>query len=1798
MKRFFESLFFSSILFLLQATAYPQTQNSQVHLSERLQLLPSFLASGSMSRDDLTAHLNGLKENKNLLTDQKSLSALDALTNLSNKAKNLEECLDRYQKQDPKFYKKDHIISQFLAGYADDIVDCFQTSDPLAGIQDLERDINVVAFRLKQPPEMSKDELQKLSEELYERQKKKLFYTNFTMLGDLGKEFKPRDIDWLKENFFGKDSKHDARKDQSFLQIASEFAENYEATLKRLGETDSESHRKKQRKKHFAQTRQQFKDYRASRLTLNEQNYKLRNRIRFLEVLPELPNFDFPKPPISTIIGKPIHARKPVFRIVPKDIDQGKVLYDYLAKGKEPDGWTLLASEKPKTLGEMAARLSAAKSSLNSAFQDETPGENSDRLDLIGFTVDDLFEQAIVSQMKVNKTRRDLLSNPVALGSLGSRYTVKKNQTNSIGESFGNLFGIYTASEGDAIVDNDEQKLIALPRQTDQDFDRYLGVYQESVQKLVEEMEKWKEKEKHINTLDPKGKKHHEDFIKNMLYANPELAGEYLADNPHMAPYLCDIAVKAHQEKDKDKENSLFWKKVATWGTIAAGALLLAATLATGGLALLGMGAIGSYSLATIGVGLTAGSFALGAVSGTIALREGFNFSEEADLLEARLVAYGVGDPKEIADLVKQARQSYWTAAADLLLAPIDGVQFFKSFKQIRSMKKLKEMANASPDDIAKILSKEKALQTNTGEKTKRNPQVVQSSQGPLNGPSGSTYKAKPMMEVTDGGTPVRQYDAENVHYLKENQKDMWKAYVDKEGRFTRASGKPFQCDNCIYVMDTNGELYVFKDGGKFNGMAHSSFLSGDPVAGAGHMTIDENGFLKMINNNSGHYKPEKIYLDQVESELKKRGANLDSTDIVVTFDESVTSARNYEHPDDVLVLSQKVRLSNNVDLSAFAPETRQLFREDGVLDFQNHQALLFYEEGIPRGNFTDAAQSYGIKVAGQKPIIKALTSRENYLKNKADTLLQKFKEPNLSPSEKLNIQEELKDIATEQQFYSEALEYSSPERAFKSGKIGIIEFWDNKVGIPLTKVPEVQVKQADTLTILRSDDANSSFEGFSLSLRRESNTPFIKFTEAQKNSFQDIHKKYQQAGLNSQDDVLKLKNDLSSAGFRQDQVDFAVHGGYFGELPKKTPPLDLITGSTPKLKSQLEELDEIKYTEKNPKDMDPKEREDFKIVEKVKTNKAGTIAKAKDSLSHLPDGDYLFVIDQSGNLAYSNRYINPPEVELVKHPALVNSLKEINPDPKVIAAGEFQIKDGKVYFINNKSGHYMGGAESFQFAINRLEASGLPKSPNRIEMDLSKLDPEVRKEMSNHTLEGRATLLFREVAQAPATVQNQIEESALAYNSVLNRLSKMYPNVEKPVEQIYKFFDDAFEADEDLSFAAMTFFNTLGSEGMNPQIMAAKSYADLLDTRIDIQNGAIRQSEIDHKLNVDRSRAENQVESINESIDPLTTLVGKVEATKLNKTLEDAGITSKIIETDKGFVLEVDPKTIPSLNDFLKSQGHDSHQFKVFYDPQYYSENRDVLGSLKPNGDIYLNYSVLDKLARGETPMTPFHELRHLSRSLNRNLGKTDDMDVHYESLLKKETRNPYENIVDGEELATFTQDISRFPFEINDSRSIQAMAFRIETIGNTIKDFSSDSISHLRKLNSEIKETTDIGKFLDKNLKFNLKQKDPPHLLSFETNNSKINIFLSQKEFQKLKSLEDIEFLGNQKEGIKELRSFISSILNKQISLNTKSVQASQRAQDITYVASQYSDKPNPEQASNLRKIIKELQELIGGH
>jgi len=119
------------------------------------------------------------------------------------------------------------------------------------------------------------------------------------------------------------------------------------------------------------------------------------------------------------------------------------------------------------------------------------------------------------------------------------------------------------------------------------------------------------------------------------------------------------------------------------------------------------------------------------------------------------------------------------------------------------------------------------------------------------------------------------------VQYMDEAQREAHRLVVGADGKLYRASdGQPFDTaggttawsgnGRAIFVMDGHGNLYASLDQ-RVGHTHHSSFLGGQPVAGAGEIEV-QGGTLVAMTDQSGHYHPAAETNDLALQNLRDQG--------------------------------------------------------------------------------------------------------------------------------------------------------------------------------------------------------------------------------------------------------------------------------------------------------------------------------------------------------------------------------------------------------------------------------------------------------------------------------------------------------------------------------------------------------------------------------------------------------------------------------------------------------------------------------------------------------------------------------------------------------------------------------------------------------------------------------------------------------------------------------------------------------------------------------------------------------------
>jgi hypothetical protein len=135
--------------------------------------------------------------------------------------------------------------------------------------------------------------------------------------------------------------------------------------------------------------------------------------------------------------------------------------------------------------------------------------------------------------------------------------------------------------------------------------------------------------------------------------------------------------------------------------------------------------------------------------------------------------------------------------------------------------------------------------------------------------------------------------------------------------------------------------------------------------------------------------------------------------------------------------------------------------------------------------------------------------------------------------------------------------------------------------------------------------------------------------------------------------------------------------------------------------------------------------------------------------LSHLPEGEYIYLIDEDLNVAFAPRdpvQIDPDApgaVYLATHEGLEGFMHQHGTGKKILAGGQVWVgPQHRVKTLDNKSGRWRGGQEHLDFAEEVLVAYGLPMTERTRRRDRSKdvrPDGTVRED---HTKEGQQVAL------------------------------------------------------------------------------------------------------------------------------------------------------------------------------------------------------------------------------------------------------------------------------------------------------------------------------------------------------------------------------------------------------------------------------------------------------------------------
>jgi hypothetical protein len=688
------------VLSLFSQQAIPQIQSTDEASRKFISNLPSNIKSGAINSTEIKAATTNLISKTQ---DAKLNKELQKINQVSDAALKLEECLEQ-----KNILKADEAVKGFYTGILsrpDPCVDLLikpqGSAEELADdIQDIFQNLSKVKVNQKDAS-LKNTNFNEMASELHFLHQSGLISTYVGIKAQYGEDDLPlgdpkRYIDFFLKKDSGSaeisqktiESTLALKNDPQFLKVLKDVDSAFTGAF---NDKDQQTVRKKVTDDLYQKTRKQLADFYKLKDDEQKKQNKAAELVNFISTLPEISRQDLKNKPAalpkSTTTGK---TEPKAVSLLPEnkvEVDKFYSLLRNYTEGEAPKGWQSLSSHQyPEK--DVPANFFKAKQYLTTitAFN-----KDSDKIK----SLLDHYEKSHIEPLVEMKVQKDvqlyeMRDNPIIRGALG---THKNNNVSSVGLDqalFLAPMGINIEGDADGLF----SELGKSPKQSDDGFKSYLNVYTDSIKNLFNQVEEWKK------DLSP------EDFIKNLLYTNPALAGSYLAKHPEQAPQICFLLIQATEEKEKDQKNKEFWKKVGTWSAIAVAAVVIVASAGTGIAAVAGVGSIAGVSLATATTATTAVGLIAGVGTGVAAFNEGVNLKAQYDYANTRLVALDIGDPKEVSELLKNSRAKYWEAAAELGFSAADLAPLIKSLDEVTSLKQLRKIANSSRGEILAQLKK------------------------------------------------------------------------------------------------------------------------------------------------------------------------------------------------------------------------------------------------------------------------------------------------------------------------------------------------------------------------------------------------------------------------------------------------------------------------------------------------------------------------------------------------------------------------------------------------------------------------------------------------------------------------------------------------------------------------------------------------------------------------------------------------------------------------------------------------------------------------------------------------------------------------------------------------------------------------------------------------------------------------------------------------------------------------------------------------------------------------------------
>lgn len=177
-----------------------------------------------------------------------------------------------------------------------------------------------------------------------------------------------------------------------------------------------------------------------------------------------------------------------------------------------------------------------------------------------------------------------------------------------------------------------------------------------------------------------------------------------------------------------------------------------------------------------------------------------------------------------------------------------------------------------------------------------------------------------------------------------------------------------------------------------------------------------------------------------------------------------------------------------------------------------------------------------------------------------------------------------------------------------------------------------------------------------------------------------------------------------------------------------------------------------------------------------------GRVISKLGDLKEQRDGYHIAIVDNRGNFFESERLVPKPgtDTHLVTHSNLEALMLKTNPEAKMAAALEYYVLNGKIYFINDKSGRFRFKEDKLRLAIERAKELGFPISEYTHTESVASVYSAGKKPINDagHFEVGRRISIYNRLRTNPKS-----EDLIATYEGIFNYLGrfKNFQEIDKP---------------------------------------------------------------------------------------------------------------------------------------------------------------------------------------------------------------------------------------------------------------------------------------------------------------------------------------------------------------------------------------------------------------------------------